>query len=109
MSFQYNFQESINDYALNWSAFCDAVKKRAKILKAFSKEDSISVLDKMTDEERVEIYRLGDAITHHANRCNDIANRIGFTSLTAEYKGAGISCPEDTLALVLSKQGNEYL
>jgi len=103
MSIQYNFQESIQEYALNWSAFCVAVKKRAKMIKAFSNEDPRSILEKMTQEERIEFYSLADAVSHHANRCNYIANRIGFTSLTAEYKSMGD--PEDDLALVLSKEG----
>ena len=97
------FQESIQDYALNWSAFCVAVKKQAGMIKAVKKEGHTSILQAMTEEERREIFSLGSVIANHAYKCNDIAKRIGFTSLTAEYNS--MMDIEDALFLVLSKEG----
>ena len=97
------FEESIQDYALNWSAFCVGVKKQAKMIKAVKKEGHTSILQAMTEEERREIFSLGSVIATHAYKCNDIAKRIGFTSLTAEYNS--MMDIEDALFLVLSKEG----
>ena len=50
--------------------------KHAQICEFIVFHSRRSILEKMTQEERIEFYSLADAVSHHANRCNYIAKKI---------------------------------
>tara|TARA_Y100000996_G_C22528307_1_gene645390 strand:+ start:1081 stop:1356 length:276 start_codon:yes stop_codon:yes gene_type:complete len=87
------FQESIQAYALSWSAFSNAVKKIHTLSDSFHS---------MTVEEKKQFYELQNEANSHAFKCNSIAERIGFQSMTKGYHKMMDSY--EALCLVLSQE-----
>lgn len=88
------FQDSIQAYALSWSAFSNAVKKIHTDSDRFNS---------MTVGERKHFWELKDEANRHAFECDSIAERIGFESMTKGYHK--MIDPYEALCLVLSAEG----
>lgn len=88
------FQDSIQAYALSWSAFSNAVKK------IHTDSDRYP---SMTIEERKDFWELKNEAGSHAFKCNSIAERIGFESMAKGYHK--MMDPYEALCLVLSAEG----
>lgn len=83
-----SFETSINDYAKSYQEFLTFIT----IAKAMAKGEQ-------TDASLRAVYRNWDGAARTAYKCNAIADRIGFKSLTADFNS--MMTPEEAVSIFL--------
>ena len=93
------FEKRINEYSQSWAQFCQDVKQYYKLYQGF--QEVVEGADRR-QEKRAEFNELQKKIYDHVMRCNAIAEKIGFQSLTKNFDFRGE--PYDWPLIVLGEE-----